>query len=157
MHYFKPLLSGIIIFLSSSAYCQTSHLDQSIEKVKMVMENYELCNITVFCFEYSFRFNKETKEMVIQALRYNYQGNPSKKVLTDTRIYKLSVTKINTAMFYPGDEQTFVIVGEIKEDVNGKSEIVDQLILEFNNEFVDNGVAAEFLKEFNKLIYQARL
>lgn len=95
--------------------------------------------------------------MVIQALRYNYQGNPSKKVLTDTRIYKLSVTKINTAMFYPGEEQTFVIVGEIQEDVNGKSEIVDQLILEFNNEFVDNGVAAEFLKEFNKLIYQARL
>jgi hypothetical protein len=109
----------------------------------------------VFCFEYSFQVNKEKKELEIKTLRYNYQGNPSKKVLTETMICRIVVDKIQAAMFYPGEEQSFIInAREIQQELNGKIQITDTIIVEFSKSFIGNADA--FQRDFNALIEQLK-
>lgn len=150
----RTILSVTLLCFSVVAHGQSS-LDQNIEKVKTIIEQHDPCNTTVFCFEYSFQVNKEKKELEVKTLRYNFQGNPHKKVLTETRICRIAVDKLNAAMFYPGEERSFIInASEIQQELNGKKEVTDTIILDFNESFV--GKATAFQKDFNDLVSQLR-
>jgi hypothetical protein len=142
--------------LFQTGFGQVVNIDHKISKVKTVIEQYEPCNTTILCFEYSFNVDKNKKELVIKTFRYNYEGNPVKKLLTETRICRLSIDQIEYAMFYPGMEQSFIIAmegqGKIQQEVNGKRENSNMMILEFNDDFASKAKASLFKKDFNELV-----
>lgn len=56
-------------------------------------------------------------------------------------------------MFYPGEEQSFIInAREIQLELNGKIQITDTIIVEFSKSFIGNADA--FQRDFNTLIKQ---
>lgn len=145
----------IILLISFNRANAQEVAPQNIERLKKTFEQYAPCN-AIYCFEYLFTVNQETKELVIKTMRYNYQGNPKKRILTEAKTCVLPSSQIKMAIFYPDDEKTFFITGEFQQELNGKKEIVDTFIIDFNENFLTKKMAASFQKDFEELIQQLR-
>jgi hypothetical protein len=150
----QKIILILILISFSRAYAQEG-TSKNIERLKKTFEQYAPCN-AIYCFEYVFIVNRETKEIIIKTKRYNYQGNPKKRILTETKTCVLPSSQIKMAIFYPDDEKAFFITGEFQQELNDKKETIDTFIIDFNDDFLTKKMAVPFQKDFEELIQKLR-
>jgi hypothetical protein len=125
----------------------------NVEYLKSFFMTYDPCFEAFYCYEYEF--DKVSDNLEIETKLYNFEGAEQNKILKETTIFLVPLTKIKKIHYflYNSNDIFITTFGKvIKKTTNGVEELVDVIPLDFNKNLLTEELKKAFKTNFEALI-----